>query len=83
MIVTVTMNPAIDKTAKIEKLQARALNRLTNVEFDIGGKGINVSKTISALGGSTIDCGFLAGRSEKIIEDTLKDYILLRQILYM
>lgn len=83
MIVTVTMNPAIDKTAEIEKLQVRELNRLTKVEFDIGGKGINVSKTICALGGSTIACGFLAGGSGHAIEDALKNYNVKADFVYV
>ena len=46
MIVTVTMNPAIDKTVDIDRLQHGGLNRIQKVEYDAGGKGINVSKTI-------------------------------------
>ncbi|MDY2595356.1 MAG: 1-phosphofructokinase, partial [Oliverpabstia sp.] len=46
MIVTVTMNPAIDKTVEIGRLQHGGLNRIQKVEYDAGGKGINVSKTI-------------------------------------
>lgn len=74
MIITVTMNPAIDKTAEIENLQVRALNRLENIEKDIGGKGINVSKSISALGGRTIACGFLAGEIGQEINKSLSNY---------
>ena len=43
MIVTVTMNPAIDKTVEIERLRHGGLNRIQKVEYDAGGKGINVS----------------------------------------
>ena len=42
MIVTVTMNPAIDKTVEISKLICGGLNRIQSVEYDAGGKGINV-----------------------------------------
>ena len=59
MIITVTMNPAIDKTVQVKQLQTGALNRLEQVEQDAGGKGINVSKTIASLGGESIACGFL------------------------
>lgn len=45
MIITVTMNPAIDKTVEIEQLVPNGLNRIQKVEYDAGGKGINVSKT--------------------------------------
>lgn len=73
MIVTVTMNPAIDKTIDIERLERGGLNRIQNVEMDAGGKGINVSKTIKAMGGESIATGFLGGRSGKVIQDVLKE----------
>lgn len=73
MIVTVTMNPAIDKTVEIERLVRGGLNRIRSMEYDAGGKGINVSKTISALGGKSIATGFLAGSSGRTIEQVLKE----------
>ena len=45
MIVTVTMNPAIDKTVDVENFEAGGLNRIKRVVSDAGGKGINVSNT--------------------------------------
>lgn len=50
MITTVTFNPAIDKTAQVDVLIPGGLNRLKNVRQDAGGKGINVSKTLKAIG---------------------------------
>ena len=72
MIVTVTMNPAIDKTVEIGKFQHGGLNRIRKVEFDAGGKGINVSKTICEMGGRTIATGFLGGNGGRTIENVLK-----------
>ena len=73
MIITVTMNPAIDKTVDIEKLQPGGLNRIQRVEYDAGGKGINVSKTIRELGGSSIAAGFLGGNAGRTIETVLQE----------
>lgn len=73
MIVTVTMNPAIDKTADLVKLEVGSLNRLKNVLMDAGGKGINVSKTIKALGGETIACGLIGGSGGVVIEKVLQE----------
>ncbi|MDO5539482.1 MAG: 1-phosphofructokinase [Eubacteriales bacterium] len=73
MIVTVTMNPAIDKTVDIDTLIPGGLNRIKRVEYDAGGKGINVSKTIRELGGSSIATGFLGGNGGKTIASVLKD----------
>ena len=73
MIITVTFNPAIDKTAEVEELKVGGLNRLSNVMQDAGGKGVNVSKTIKAFGGETLCTGFLAGSAGEYIDHTLKD----------
>ncbi|MDR1174117.1 MAG: 1-phosphofructokinase family hexose kinase [Treponema sp.] len=61
MIITVTLNPALDKTACLERLRPNALNRLENVIVDAGGKGLNVSSVIQALGGRSIAIGFAGG----------------------
>ena len=71
MIITVTLNPAIDKTAQVEKLTINGLNRLNNIILDVGGKGINVSKAIKELGGKSICTGFVAGSNGKWIEEKL------------
>lgn len=73
MIITVTFNPAIDKTAEVDTLHVGGLNRLCNVRMDAGGKGVNVSKTIQALGGKTLCTGFLAGNSGEYIQSILQD----------
>ena len=73
MIITVTMNPAIDKTVTIDRLCPGGLNRIKEVEYDAGGKGINVSKTIKALGGESIATGFLGGNTGKNIEMILDE----------
>ena len=36
MIITVTLNPAIDKTSYIEKLKLNSLNRINNLKIEIG-----------------------------------------------
>ena len=74
MIVTVTMNPAIDKTIDVEHLERGGLNRIQHVELDAGGKGINVSKTIHDLGGKSIVTGFVAGNTGKIIQNVMKEW---------
>lgn len=72
MIITVTFNPAIDKTAEVDVVHVGGLNRLKNVRMDAGGKGVNVSKTIHALNGTTLCTGFLAGSSGEFINKSLQ-----------
>ena len=74
MIVTVTMNPAIDKTVDIDQLECGGLNRIKHVELDAGGKGINVSKTICELGGTSIATGFIAGNTGKMIQSVMDEW---------
>lgn len=71
MIITVTLNPAIDKTAQVKQMVCNGLNRLNNVMLDVGGKGINVSKAIKELGGQSICTGFIAGENGEWIEKRL------------
>lgn len=73
MIVTVTMNPAIDKTVEIARFQHGGLNRIQKAEYDAGGKGINVSKTIYELGGNSVAAGFLGGNTGRTIEKVLRE----------
>lgn len=45
-IITVTLNPAIDKTIYCDSFELGATNRIQHVTEDIAGKGINVSKNL-------------------------------------
>ncbi len=50
MIYTVTLNPASDKTLAVDRLEPGAVHRADVVRLAMGGKGINVSRTLRALG---------------------------------
>jgi len=71
MIITVTLNPAVDKTAQVERFRPGTLHRLENVTVDAGGKGVNVSKMIAALGGNSVATGFVGGENGAVITKTL------------
>jgi 1-phosphofructokinase len=49
-IVTVTLNPAIDQTVWIDRLVAGQTHRTQDFATAIGGKGINVARTVARLG---------------------------------
>lgn len=72
MIVTVTLNPAIDQTLIVPKFVAGDTIRVQASRFDPGGKGINVSRVIRELGGESIAMGFAPGGLGRYIEQTLE-----------
>ena len=71
MIITLTLNPAVDKTIEINDFKVDSVNRVYSNRFDCGGKGINVSKVIRVLEGESKAIGFLAGESGKYIKGQL------------
>lgn len=71
LILTVTLNPAIDRTVTVESFSIDKVNRVKGIQRDAGGKGINVSKTIKALGGQSKALAILGGRNGQwILEES-------------
>ena len=60
-VVTVTLNPALDKTVVIPRLDVGGLNRVKKLRIDPGGKGINVARVLNGFGINVKATGLLAG----------------------
>lgn len=73
MVLTITLNPAIDKTIELEKLVPKSLNKVLCTHLDVGGKGINVSRVLRTLGTDSLALGFIAGRAGRFIEEKLRE----------
>ncbi|GGH32101.1 1-phosphofructokinase [Paenibacillus segetis] len=73
MITTVTLNAAIDKTYYVSQFGPGHVHRVSRQIAEPGGKGINVAKVISLLGGKVAATGFIAGSSGSFIENSLMD----------
>ncbi|MEA4966244.1 MAG: 1-phosphofructokinase [Oscillospiraceae bacterium] len=71
MIITVTLNPALDKTVSVSRLMINGVNRVIGTRLDAGGKGINVSKVIKKLGGETLAMGIIGGESGMYIQHSM------------
>ncbi len=73
MIITVTLNPAVDKTVEVDNCTINTVNRISSIKLDAGGKGINVSKVVKGLGGESISLGVLAGGTGEYIKNYIDD----------
>ncbi|QZK91605.1 1-phosphofructokinase family hexose kinase [Flavobacterium sp. CHNK8] len=80
-IVTLTINPSLDKSTHFTGLIAEQKIRCNKPRYDAGGGGINVSKAIAKLGG-TSTCIFTSGGSsgemleELIAKENLESNVL-------
>ncbi|SEG30894.1 tagatose 6-phosphate kinase [Actinacidiphila yanglinensis] len=61
MIITVTLNSALDVTYRVPSLIPHATHRVTEAVERPGGKGVNVARVLAALGHRTTVTGFAGG----------------------
>lgn len=72
MIVALTPNLAIDRTSRLDRaMQAGNLQRTRSTRESAGGKGVNLARTVRALGGTCVVAGFLAGHNGRKFGDLL------------
>lgn len=71
-IVTLTVNPAIDKSTHLKGLIPEQKIRCEAPRYDAGGGGINVSKAISRLGGSSLAVFTSGGPTGKMLEELVQ-----------
>lgn len=70
-IVTLTLNPAIDKSTTVQAIAPDKKLRCTTPKFEPGGGGVNVSRAIKKLGGNSTAIYLAGGYSGKFYEDLL------------
>ncbi|MCP3822058.1 1-phosphofructokinase family hexose kinase [Streptomyces sp. A3M-1-3] len=71
MILTVTLNTALDLTYRVPRLTPHASHRVTEVVERPGGKGLNVARVLAALGHEVTVTGFAGGTTGIILRDLL------------
>ncbi|MFI0983328.1 1-phosphofructokinase family hexose kinase [Streptomyces sp. NPDC021093] len=71
MILTVTLNTALDLTHHVPRLVPHASHRVTDVAERPGGKGLNVARVLAALGHETVVTGFAGGPTGEVLRTLL------------
>ncbi|UFJ42654.1 1-phosphofructokinase [Brevibacillus humidisoli] len=72
-IVTITLNPALDKTVTVEHFQQGGLNRVKDARIDPGGKGINVARVLRQFNTPVTATGFIAGLPGRQLLDQITE----------
>ncbi|MDE3070111.1 MAG: 1-phosphofructokinase family hexose kinase, partial [Acidobacteriota bacterium] len=77
MIVTVTLNAAIDKTLSVPSFRVGRRHRTVDQQTNAGGKGINVARALKSLGQPVIATGLAGGATgTRIVEALTAESIL-------
>lgn len=71
MIVTVTLNPALDLTYPVDALVPHHTHRVASVSERAGGKGLNVARVLHALGEPVLATGLLGGPTGAVVAGLL------------
>lgn len=81
MIGTVYLNPTIDKTIYLERLQVGGTNRPTKVVVDGAGKAVNVAMVLSALGAKIKCIGYVYDQDSQVLLDRLANGKIANEFL--
>ncbi|MGW7079305.1 1-phosphofructokinase family hexose kinase [Streptomyces sp. NPDC054866] len=71
MILTVTLNAALDITYRVPALTPHASHRVTEVIERPGGKGLNVARVLAAIGHDVTVTGFAGGDTGRVLHEHL------------
>ncbi|RME85196.1 MAG: 1-phosphofructokinase [Caldilineae bacterium] len=72
MVYTVTLNPSLDKTLSVSELRLGEVHRAHVLRIDLGGKGVNVSRALQALGVQNVPLLVVAGRNGRVLQEGLE-----------
>jgi tagatose 6-phosphate kinase len=72
MILTVTLNPLLERRYYYQSLDLSSVNRNGKLIIKAGGKGINVNRQLNKLGIKNIALLFTGGTNGKLIRETLR-----------
>ncbi|MFD4600225.1 1-phosphofructokinase family hexose kinase [Streptomyces sp. NPDC058464] len=81
MILTVTLNTALDITYRVGALRPHTSHRVSDVTERPGGKGVNVARVLAALGHEATVTGFAGGATGRAVRERLADVPGVRDAL--
>jgi len=85
MIITVTLNAAIDKSLSVPNFRLGRRHRTVEQRTMAGGKGVNIARALKALGQPVIATGLAGGATgtriveELTAESILNDFVRIRE----
>jgi len=82
MILTVTLNPALDKIIFLENLRLGKLNRVQETTVLTGGKGINVSEVLTKLKIKNKALGIVGGNNGRTITSMLENKEVISDFIW-
>jgi 1-phosphofructokinase/tagatose 6-phosphate kinase len=77
MIITVTLNAALDKTLEVPNFRVGRRHRSVEQTTMPGGKGVNIARALKRLGAPVIATGLAGGATGNMIVDALNDEAIL------
>jgi 1-phosphofructokinase family hexose kinase len=77
MIITVTLNAALDKTLEVPNFRVGRRHRSVEQTTMPGGKGVNIARALKRLGQPVIATGLAGGATGNRIVDALNDEAIL------
>ncbi len=81
MIITLTLNPGLDRTLTVPRILPDEVLRATKTQLDWGGKGFNVSRALMALGMDSLAMGLVGGTTGRMLERGLGDLGIATDLL--
>ncbi len=83
MIYTITLNPALDRTIRIDRIREDVSNRILEEQSYAGGKSIDVSKVLKNFGVDNTALGFVGGFAGRELEGRLLNEGIQSDFVYV
>ena len=83
MIYTLTLNPAIDRELQVAELELHGVMHANSSKINYGGKGINVSRGLAAIGTKSTALGFVGGPTGEMLTQEMANLGVLTDFVHI